>query len=74
MIGLGAWLDTAPGRYVLDWEQAQFDELTADWFGYHALQLGLTQLDALRRNRMPQRWAAVSSLLDLAGSPGKGKP
>jgi SAM-dependent methyltransferase len=68
IVGLGSWLATAPGRYVLDWEQTQFDELTANWFGYRALQMGLTQVDALRRNRMPQRWAAVSSLQDLAGT------
>lgn len=35
----------------------------ADLFGYHALQLGLPDLDALRANRMPHRWLA----LDAAG-------
>ena len=28
-------------------------------FGYHALQLGLAEVDALRRNRMPRRWLAT---------------
>jgi len=33
----------------------------ADLFGFHALQLGMPQLDALRANRMPHRWLAVES-------------
>lgn len=43
---------------MLTWEQGECDRLLADVFGYHALQLGLPQLDALRSNRMPQRWMA----------------
>ncbi|MBU6491229.1 MAG: methyltransferase domain-containing protein [Burkholderiales bacterium] len=50
-----AWLDSPPGRYVMAWEQAQFDHWVGDVFGYHALQLGLPELDALRENRMPYR-------------------
>ena len=33
----------------------------ADLFGFHALQLGLPELDALRANRMPHRWVARAS-------------
>jgi len=40
---------------VLDWEQAQLDRVVSDIFGYHALQLGMPQLDALRENRMTGR-------------------
>jgi len=50
-----AWTESPAGRYVLDWEQAQLDSLVSNVFGYHALQLGLPQLDALRENRMPCR-------------------
>lgn len=50
-----AWTASPPGRYVLDWEQTQLDQIVSDLFGYHALQLGLPQLDALRENRMPYR-------------------
>ncbi|WJF89456.1 class I SAM-dependent methyltransferase [Paraburkholderia bonniea] len=50
-----AWTNSPPGRYVLQWEQAQLDRVVSDVFGYHALQLGLPQLDALRENRMPCR-------------------
>ncbi len=40
---------------MLEWEQAQLDSVVSNVFGYHALQLGLPQLDALRENRMPSR-------------------
>lgn len=33
----------------------------ADIFGFHALQLGLPELDALRANRMRHRWIALDS-------------
>jgi SAM-dependent methyltransferase len=56
---LAAWLATPPGRYLLAWEQAQLDRVVADLFGFHALQLGLPELDALRANRMPHRWVAL---------------
>jgi SAM-dependent methyltransferase len=59
IIGLAPWLKTPPGRYLLAWEQAQLDRCVADMFGFHALQLGLPELDALRANRMPHRWLAV---------------
>jgi SAM-dependent methyltransferase len=43
---------------LLAWEQQQADELLADVFGYHAVQLGWPDLQALRSNRMPHRWLA----------------
>ena len=68
IIGLTQWLDTPPGQCLLAWERAQFDEALADIFGYHALQLGLPQLAALRSNRMPHQWLAVGG--DLASFEG----
>jgi SAM-dependent methyltransferase len=59
------WLATPPGQYLLAWEQAQLDRVVADLFGFHALQLGLPELDALRANRMPHRWVS----LDHAAAP-----
>jgi SAM-dependent methyltransferase len=53
--GLSDWLRTPQGRYVLDWEQASFDRVVADVFGFNALQAGLTECDFLRANRMPLR-------------------
>lgn len=59
IIGLQAWLETPAGRYLLAWEQQQFDQAVADLFGYHALQLGLAQIDGLRSNRISHRWIAM---------------
>ncbi|WP_439587332.1 class I SAM-dependent methyltransferase [Hydrogenophaga sp.] len=63
IIGLTDWFGTAPGRYLLEWEQTQFDLVAADLFGFNALQLGLPELDALRNNRMPHRWLALPEVL-----------
>jgi SAM-dependent methyltransferase len=66
---LTAWFDTPPGRYLLAWEQARFDEAVDNLFGYNALQLGLPVLDALAANRMPHRWLALPEpSVDPAGS------
>ncbi|WP_084360389.1 class I SAM-dependent methyltransferase [Hydrogenophaga palleronii] len=59
IIGLPEWFATAPGQYLLTWEQAQFDLAVADLFGYNALQLGLPELEGLQANRMPHRWLAL---------------
>lgn len=57
------WFETPSGRYLLAWEQQQFDLRVADIFGYHALQLGLPALDSLATNRMSHRWLATSQAL-----------
>ncbi len=62
IIGLPDWLNTPPGAYMLAWERAQFELAVSDVFGYHALQLGLPELDALQANRMPHKWLALSTL------------
>jgi len=59
IIGLAEWLKTPPGQYLLAWEQRQLDRSVADIFGFHALQLGLPELDGLAANRMPHRWIAI---------------
>jgi len=63
IIEMGAWLRTAPGRYLLAWEQDRLDHAVTDAFGFHAVQLGLPEIDGLRANRMPHRWVATDSLM-----------
>ncbi len=63
------WFETAPGRYLRDWEEAQFEQAVADAFGYHALQIGSLRVNALRANRMPHRWLA----LDAGAHPSVGE-
>ncbi len=48
---------------MLAWEQERLDHAVADVFGFHALQLGLPELDGLRANRMPHRWVSTDSLI-----------
>jgi len=66
---LPLWLQTPAGRYLLDWERARIEAHVADVFGFHALQLGLGELDALQGNRMPHRWLALPA---VPGDPPPG--
>jgi SAM-dependent methyltransferase len=59
IISLAEWLRTPAGRYLLAWEQQYLDRAVVDVFGFHALQVGLPALDALKANRMPHRWLCV---------------
>jgi len=60
IVRLSEVLRSPVGQYVLDWEQLQLDAAVVDIFGYHALQLGLPDIDALRENRMPLRFCAAN--------------
>jgi SAM-dependent methyltransferase len=76
IVNFADFLDTAPGRYLLEWEQRILDEAVVDIFGYHALQLGLPQIDCLRENRMPLRCIALDGsggVPDLAESAEPGR-
>lgn len=54
------WFGTPLGRFLLEREQAYFDQTVADIFGFHALQLGLTEVDLLRSCRIAGRFTAAS--------------
>lgn len=53
---LASWLETPLGQYLLQTEQACIDQEVGDVFGFHAIQLGLPQVDFLRANRIPYRY------------------
>ena len=75
IISLTNWLKTPPGTYLLAWEQSHFDQAVSDIFGYHALQFGLPELDALQANRMPHKWLAQTYLPGAAVLvPAQGYP
>ncbi len=38
------------------------DAAVSDIFGYHALQLGVPEMDGLRANRMPHQWLATEQM------------
>jgi SAM-dependent methyltransferase len=69
IVALSEFLRSPAGRYVLDWEQAHIDAAVVDIFGYHALQLGLPEIDALRENRMPLRFCAADRQYVEPGAP-----
>ena len=63
------WLETPAGRYLLAWEQQQIEAVVPDVFGFHALQLGMPELDGLGVNRMPHRWLATDRSTSPSPSP-----
>lgn len=46
---------------MLAWEQECFDQIVADIFGFHAIQIGLPQINALVENRMPLQAILLNS-------------
>ncbi len=70
---LAAWLRTPPGQYLLAWEQSFIDKAVVDLFGFHAMQLGLPQLEGLRANRMPHRWLVMDHVPAPDPAQGSGQ-
>lgn len=62
-IDLDAWLEQPSGIYIHAWEQLVLDRLTADIFGFNAVQIGLPQMNCLAASRMPNRWIINDVLL-----------
>jgi SAM-dependent methyltransferase len=48
------WLESDLGQFFLSREQAMYDAVVGDIFGFNALQLGLLQLNTLKNSRIPQ--------------------
>jgi SAM-dependent methyltransferase len=63
IVSFADFLGQPAGKYLLAWEQRQLDAVVADIFGYHAMQLGLPEVNALRENRMPLRFCASDRLV-----------
>lgn len=64
-----AWFDSDVGCYVLAREQAWFDAVSVDLFGFKAVQVGACGIDYLRANRMPMRACAGPGGRDLRCRP-----
>ena len=50
------WLMTPVGQYILGWEENHFQTLSADIFGFNAVQIGFPEINTLQENRMTNRW------------------
>jgi len=47
------WFESALGQYMLDAERQFYDQHVINIFGYHALQIGLHNIDLLCQSRIP---------------------
>lgn len=66
------WFETPKGRYVLAWEQRQFDAAIEDVFGFNAVQAGLPDIDFLRESRIPLKVrAGLDSRCNLRSDPAQ---
>lgn len=52
---------------MLAWEQHCLDTLTADLFGFNAMQIGMPQINTLAANRMPNKWLADTHVIAASG-------
>jgi SAM-dependent methyltransferase len=52
---LHEWSQAPLGKYLIAREQDWLDQIMPDIFGYHAIQLGLPQVDLLRESRIVHR-------------------
>jgi SAM-dependent methyltransferase len=52
---LHEWFATPLGQYLLGKEREYLDDVAPDIFGFHALQVGLTEHDLLRESRIAHR-------------------
>lgn len=67
IIGFNTWLSSDAGQYLLEWEQQRLDKAVEDLFGYHAIQIGIPALQALKNNRIAHQWLLENNLFPLQG-------
>ncbi|WP_341678694.1 methyltransferase domain-containing protein [Niveibacterium sp. SC-1] len=60
--GFAEWLESPLGQYLIAWEQSHIDGVVADIFGFHALQVGLPQVEYLRENRIGSRFRCCKAV------------
>ncbi len=61
VITMHDWLKSTTGSYIREWEEARYKNLTADIFGFHALQIGFPSIRTLSENRIKNRWLSCTS-------------
>ena len=69
---LNPWLEqtgtSAAGLAVRDWTQKRYHQAVQDIFGYHALQLGASNLHTLANSRIAHRWVAADATLETGAN------
>lgn len=59
------WLQSSAGTYIRKWEEERYRNLTADIFGFHAVQIGFPSINTLNENRIKNRWISSTSFPDI---------
>jgi SAM-dependent methyltransferase len=63
------WLQGDLGGYLREHEQAVFDRLVTDVFGFNAVQVGMLEMDLLRNCRIPFVFRTSDALGDIRSAP-----
>ncbi len=71
---LAEWFQMPLGAYVMAREQAYFDEVVANIFGFNAMQFGLPAHDFLLTNRMPIKFSLASESRRTLRAAGEALP
>ena len=71
---LTEWFQSPLGAYVMAREQAYFDEVVADIFGFNAMQFGLPAHDFLRASRMPLKFSVAPESGGILRATGEALP
>lgn len=70
MITMQDWFFSSTGRYIREWEEQRFNQLTANIFGFHAIQIGFPLIQTLKENRMRNRWISAQKKTDMKNPSG----
>ena len=66
IITMHDWLESTTGAYIREWEEAHYDSLTADIFGFHAIQIGFPSIRSLQESRIKNRWISCTSRSEIS--------
>ncbi len=66
VITMHDWLGSTTGKYIREWEEEHYRSLTADIFGFHAMQIGFPSISALDESRIKNRWLSCASWQEVA--------
>ena len=59
------WFESTLGQSLLSYEQPIYDQAVSDLFGFHAVQVGLPQVDCLKNSRIPHVMTAGNATGDI---------
>ena len=62
------WVGSPAGRYLVNWQQRQYDLAVSDVFGFHAVQLGFVEIRGLHTSRIASRNFSRIAGRDFAGT------